>query len=80
MELTFVHCCIFLEVHECFAILTSITKDELREFLAGIAKEALADGVRNPSAIHMASSSDNEPMVKIDKAAKIVGPSREHDL
>ena len=53
--------------------LTSMNKDELREFLAGIVKEALADGVGNTSQNRMTSSSENEPMVKIDEAAKIVG-------
>jgi hypothetical protein len=49
--------------------LTSMNKDELREFLAGIVKEALAEGVRNPSQNRKESSSYNEQMVKIDEAA-----------
>ena len=53
--------------------LTSMNKDELKEFLAGIVKEALADAGANPSRNRMAGSNDNEQMVKIDEAAKIVG-------
>ena len=50
---------------------TSMNKDELREFLAGIVMEALADSVGNPSQDRMASSSDNEQMVTVVEASKL---------
>jgi excisionase family DNA binding protein len=51
----------------------SMNKEEPKEFLAGIVKEALADGVGNLPRNRLANQPDNEQMVTVNEAATITG-------